>query len=134
MIIHHIGLVVKNIEDHFTKYFKNALGYNEISQIYNDNIIGVRVAFVNLNNLINIELVEPLNSDSPVSNYLQKRGQTLHHLCFEVNNLETECERLRDNNYFITMPPTPAVAFGGRKVAFLMSKDENYLIELLQEK
>ncbi|MEW6195429.1 MAG: VOC family protein [Bacteroidota bacterium] len=133
MIIHHVGLIVKNIEKHYSKFFMDTLGYKEISQIYNDYNIGVRVAFINLNNKIYLELVEPLKENSPVSNYLQKFGQSLHHLCFEVDNLEIECERLRNNNYFITMPPTPAVAFEGRKVAFLMSKDENYLIELLQK-
>lgn len=133
MIIHHIGLVVNNIENHFTKYFRDALGYDTISRTYIDNNIGVKVAFVNLNDKVLLELVEPLDENSPVSNYLKKRGQTLHHLCFEVENIENEIAHLRNNNYLITMPPTPAEAFEGRKVAFLISKDENYLIELLQQ-
>jgi methylmalonyl-CoA/ethylmalonyl-CoA epimerase len=134
MVIHHIGLIVNNIEEHYTKYFRNALGYTGISQTYKDEKIGVRVAFINMNDKIYLEFVEPLNDKSPVYNFLQKRGQSLHHLCFEVENIETECVRLREKNYFITMSPTPAVAFNGRRVAFLMSKEENFLIELLEEK
>jgi methylmalonyl-CoA/ethylmalonyl-CoA epimerase len=133
MIIHHIGMVVKNIEEHFQKHFKDALGYEDISQTYNDEKIGVRVAFINMNDKIYLELVQPIDEKSPVYNFLQKRGQTLHHLCFEVDNIEIKCNELRNKNYMVTMPPTPAVAFGGRNVAFLMSKDENYLIELVQQ-
>jgi methylmalonyl-CoA/ethylmalonyl-CoA epimerase len=134
MVIHHIGLVVKNIEEHYEKYFHNSLGYDNLSQIFIDEKIGVKVAFINMNDKIFLEFVEPLNENSPVNNYLRKHGQTLHHLCFEVENLEAECELLRDKNYLITMPPTPAVAFGGRRVVFLMAKEEDFLIELLETK
>jgi methylmalonyl-CoA/ethylmalonyl-CoA epimerase len=133
MIIHHIGLVVKDIESHYRQYFHDALGYQEISPVYRDETIGVLVAFINMNDKIFLELVQPISDKSPVQNFLQKRGQTLHHLCFEVDDITKECEHLRNNNYMITMQPTPAVAFNGRNVAFLMSKDENYLIELLQK-
>lgn len=133
MVIHHIGVVVRNIEGHFQKYFCDALGYQEISETYRDETIGVFVAFINMNDKIYLELVQPIDDKSPVYNYLQKRGQSLHHLCFEVDDINAECERLRSKNYMVTFPPTPAVAFRGRNVAFLMSKDENYLIELLQK-
>lgn len=132
MTIHHVGMVVKNIDEHYGKYYRDALGFEEISETYVDETIGVKVAFINLNDKIYLELVEPLNDNSPVRNYLNKKGQTLHHLCFEVNDIMQECERLRNMNYMITMGPTPAKAFNGRSVAFLMSKDENFLIELLQ--
>lgn len=134
MKIHHIGLVVKNINRHYEDYYKKALGYNELSEIYKDERLGVYVAFINLNNKIYLELVQPIDKNSPVNNFLEKRGQTLHHLCFEVGNLNNECERLRKHNYFITMEPAPAKAFNGRNVAFLMSKDENHLIELLEKR
>ncbi len=133
MEIHHIGLVVNDIKLHYENYYKNALGYNEISEIFRDDKIGVYVAFINLNNKIYLELVQPLDENSPVYNFLKKRGQTLHHLCFMVENINDECNRLREHNYFITMQPIPAKAFNGRKVAFLMSKDENHLIELLEK-
>lgn len=134
MIIHHIGMVVKDINHHYQKYFKEALGFDEISQTFTDEKIGVKVAFINMNNKIFLELVQPIDEKSPVFNFLQKRGQTLHHLCFEVDNVESMCNELRNKNYMITMPPTPAVAFEGRSVAFLISADENYLIELVQKK
>jgi methylmalonyl-CoA/ethylmalonyl-CoA epimerase len=134
MIIHHIGLVVNNIEEHFRKYFCDALGYKEIGQTFVDTRIGVAVAFINLNDKIFLELVQPLDDKSPVQGYLKKRGQTLHHLCFEVEKIDEECERLRSKDYMITMQPTPAVAFNNRRVAFLISRDEDYLIELLEQK
>lgn len=133
MIVHHIGLVVKNIEEHYNRYYYSALGFNEISKIFVDKIIGVKVAFINLNNKIYLELIEPIDNSSPVFNFLQKRGSSLHHLCFEVENIHYECERLREFNYLVTLSPTPAVAFDNRKIAFLMSKEENFLIELLEK-
>jgi methylmalonyl-CoA/ethylmalonyl-CoA epimerase len=133
MEIHHIGMVVKDINEHYTKYFGKALKCGELSQIYKDEKIGVNVAFVNLNNKIYLEFVEPLNDKSPVHNFLQKRGQSLHHLCFEVDDIEAECSNMQKESYFVTMSPTPAVAFNGRKVAFLLSKEANYLIELLEK-
>jgi methylmalonyl-CoA/ethylmalonyl-CoA epimerase len=134
MVIHHIGLVVKNIEEHYEKYFRDSLGYDNLSQIYIDDKIGVKVAFINMNDKIFLEFVEPLDEKSPVNNYLKKRGQTLHHLCFEVEDIEVECANLRGKNYLITMPPTPAIAFDGRRVVFLMAKEEDFLIELLETK
>jgi len=134
MIIHHVGLVVNNIEEHFKKYFCEALGYTEIGPIYKDENIGVYVAFINMNDKIYLELVQPIDIQSPVSNYLKKFGQTLHHLCFEVEDIDAECSRLRGLKYMVTMQPIPAVAFKGKRVAFLMSKEENYLIELLEQK
>ena len=132
MIIHHVGLVVKNIREHYEKYYRDALGFKDMSEIYTDKNIGVKVAFINMNNKIYLELIEPLDEKSPVQNFLTKRGQTLHHLCFETNDIQNECDRLRESDYLITMQPTPAAAFNGRNVAFLMAKDENFLIELLQ--
>jgi len=133
MKIHHIGMVVNNIEAHYKAYYKNVLGYEGLSEIYKDEKIGVSVAFLNLNDKIYLEFVQPLNENSPVSNFLKKRGQTLHHLCFEVDDIYAECERLRNNNYMVTMQPVEAAAFNGKKVAFLMCKDENHLIELLEK-
>lgn len=132
MVIHHVGLVVKNIHDHFKKHIHSALQFHELSQIIKDENLGVEVAFVNMNNRILLELVRPINDHSPVFNFLKKYGQTLHHICFEVTDIEKECERMRACGYMITAGPTPAAAFEGRKVAFLMAKEENYLIELLQ--
>lgn len=132
MKIHHIGMVVNNIVLHYETYYKNVLGYNDLSEIYIDDKIGVSVAFLNLNDKIYLEFVQPLNEYSPVSNFLKKRGQTLHHLCFEVDDIDAECERFRNNNYMVTMKPVEAVAFKGKRVAFLMCKDENHLIELLE--
>ena len=134
MVIHHIGLVVNNIDEHYQKYFKNALGFSEISETFCDETIGVFIAFINMNDKVILELIQPIDDNSMVANFLQKHGQSLHHLCFEVEDINSKCEQLRNTNYLVTMPPTPAAAFNGRKVAFLMSKAENYFIELLEKK
>lgn len=134
MEIHHIGLVVHNIREHYTKYFSSIFNEADLSKIYEDTKLGVNVALVNLNGRINLEFIEPTSPNSPVYNFLHKYGQSLHHLCFEVEDIEKECEILQKGAYIMTVPPTPADAFNGRKVAFLISKEAGYLIELLEKK
>lgn len=133
MKIHHVGMVVNNIKAHYESYYKKVLGYEGLSEIFADEKIGVSVAFLNLNDKIFLEFVQPLGENSPVANYLKKKGQTLHHLCFEVDDIDAECEKFRNNNYMIVMKPVEAVAFKGKRVAFLMCKDENHIIELLEK-
>ena len=61
------------------------------------------------------------------------RGGGLHHLCYLVEDLETSLTRLRAKGCLITSPPKPAVAFEGRRVAFLVTR-ERQLVELLEHR
>jgi methylmalonyl-CoA/ethylmalonyl-CoA epimerase len=77
-----------------------------------------------------IELVEPAGPESPVSRIL-KRGGGLHHLCYEVENLESHLEFCRSVGMTIMRKPVPAVAFGGRRIAWVLAK-RRLLIEYLE--
>lgn len=79
-----------------------------------------------------IELVAPVGEDSPVRSFLA-RGGGLHHLCYEVQHLESQLEVSCSQGGKLVRPPTPAVAFDGRRIAWIYSK-ERLLIEYLEAK
>ena len=80
-----------------------------------------------------IELVEPLGDDSPVQRFLQANGGGLHHLCYEVADLEQELADFRSRGAIIAKRPQPAVAFGGRRIAWVITA-EKLLVELLEQR
>jgi len=128
---HHVGFVVKSIQDSvggFTSLFNAAWD----GKIFYDPNQEVRVAFLPGPNSADplIELVEPVGERSPVYVFL-KRGGGLHHLCYQVGDLEGQLEKSRAAGAVITRPPLPAVAFGGRRIAWVFTRNK-LLIEYLE--
>jgi methylmalonyl-CoA/ethylmalonyl-CoA epimerase len=111
---HHCGLAVSSIEKALPGIM-HVSGCSEPPVIYEDPIQRVRVAFVG-----ELELVEPCGEDSPVAEVVRKGGG-LYHVCYEVDNLESAIERARAERCLLISEPQPAVAFAGRRIAFLMT-------------
>lgn len=126
-----MGVVVKKIEKAASLY-EELLGCRRISKIAIDKNQGVRILFVSTGGSVALELLEPLSAHSPVNDFLNKGGK-FHHLCYEVDNIETTLERTRKKGALIVRPPVPAVAFGGRRIAWIFTPDES-LIEFLERK
>lgn len=126
---HHIGIATKNIQITANIYI-NA-GYNQ-SQIYNDRIQNVSVSFLTKTNNPMIELVEPINLDSPINSILSNNGTIPYHLCYEVNDIFESIINLKALKYIAISKPVTAVAFENRKICFLYNKDIG-LIELLEK-
>jgi len=100
--------------------------------IFSDPLQQVRVTFLTLlPGEAQLELVEPIDQHSPVAAFLQNKGQGLHHLCFEVVDLEKTVSSMRSKGVLLAKPPKPAVAFAGRRIAWLLTR-ERLLIELLE--
>ena len=76
------------------------------------------------------ELVEPASEASPVSNFL-KKGGGLHHVCYEIDDLESGLREARGVGLVIVSAPASAVAFDGRRIAWVCSK-KRLLMELLE--
>jgi len=96
---------------------------------WDDEIQGVRVAFVDLSGAP-IELIEPLSETSPVSGALSC-GRPLVHVCFEVSSLAASIGVAGQHGFHLLGTPTPAAAFGGRRIAGMYSKTWG-LVELLE--
>jgi methylmalonyl-CoA/ethylmalonyl-CoA epimerase len=128
--LHHVGFVVANIERSVTGFI-NSLGMSWDGAIYEDPVQKVRVAFLATGpTCAQIELVEPAGDDSPVNRFLAKGGGQ-HHLCYEVNDIERALDELKSRKASVVQQPCPAVAFDGRRIAWLITR-EKLVVELLE--
>lgn len=129
--IEHLGIAVANIEESL-RVFETLLGTKcyKIEEVESE---GVKTAFLQVGES-KIELLEATNPDSPIAKYLEKRGQGIHHIAFEVDNIQTEIERLL-NEGFVLIHESPKNGADNKLIAFLHPKStEGILIELCQEK
>ena len=130
-ILHHLGFVVSSISA-TAEDFAFSVSARWDGEIIHDPQQRVRVAFfvpANPQNPV-FELVEPASEASPVNNFL-KKGGGLHHVCYEVDDLESGLRDARSVGFAVASDPTPAVAFGGRRIAWICSK-KRLLVELLE--
>jgi len=131
--LHHIGCVVDSIEQRIESY-RLSLGAVSVSQIFEDPIQRSRVAFLDLPTpgLVQFELVQPAGPDSPVTRFLEKGGG-LHHLCYEVDDLGEQIQWMKSQRATLLRSPKPAVAFGGRHIAWMRTPDA-LLVEYLERR
>ena len=103
-----------------------------VSEIIEDPIQRVRAVFLALppGGAVQFELVEPVGADSPVASWLAKGGR-LHHLCFEVDDLDRYIAQVRALKVNLVRGPQPAVAFNGRRIAWMLTR-ERLLVEYLE--
>ena len=132
MKLHHIGIVVKNIQ--------KSLG--ELNQYLNfesttvPSLVGsqkVNICFLKTNNVF-LELIEPAQENSPISDFVKKKGG-FHHLCFEVDDIHIELERMKKNGARVIVDVVSG--FENRLTAFVMLDMKNTncnLIELAEKK
>jgi len=129
--LHHIGFVVSSIEQAMPGFVRSMMA--ESGRSFEDPLQKAKVAFLTTRaGDAQIELVEPLGDDSPVQRFLQQAGGGLHHLCYEVADLEQELADFRSRGAVIAKRPKPAVAFGGRRIAWVITR-EKLLVELLEQ-
>ena len=130
--LHHIGLVVQNINESLGE-IANFLSFESTSL---PTIIGsqkVNICFLKTNNVY-IELIEPTEENSPITNFA-KEGGGFHHLCFEVDDIQHEIDRMVKNGAHLVVAPVKG--FEDRLLAFLMlnlKKTKCKLIELIETK
>jgi methylmalonyl-CoA/ethylmalonyl-CoA epimerase len=129
--MHHIGFVVEQIAQSMEGFVRGLSGVWD-GKVFADPHQGVKVAFVSTPlGLPQIELVEPDGEHSPVRKFLNEKGGGLHHVCYEVSGLEREIVEMRARGALLVRRPTPAVAFEGRRVAWVLTQ-EKLLMELLE--
>ena len=129
---HHVGYVVRSIRE-AAPGFTGSLALEWDGRVIHDPQQTVCVSFFHPRTagIPAIELVEPAGSGSAVQQFLE-RGGGLHHVCFEVDSLDRQLERTRANRDVIVRAPTPAVAFEGRRIAWVYTKNK-LLVEYLEK-
>ena len=129
MVLDHIGLVVKSIEngiEHWEKVFE----YRKMTDVVINSRQKVKVVFLCKENSLTVKLIEPTDENSAVYKFAMKGGG-LHHICFKCNDMNKELERLSEMGLRILTPPQPGEAFGNENIAFIYAK-HGLNIELIE--
>jgi len=128
--IEHIGIAVKDIKAAGKLY--EMLLNTTIYKIEDVESEGVKTAFLQTGPN-KIELLEATSKDSPVHKFIEKRGEGIHHVAFEVKDIEAEMKRLKDEG-FILLNDRPKPGADNKLVCFIHPKSTNgVLIELCQD-
>jgi len=127
--IHHVGVAVERLDEAVALY-ESAFGMTRGLRAALPER-GVEVQFLHLPGST-VELLAPLGDDSPVARFLARRGPGMHHLCYEVDNIEEALSRLTASGVE-PIDPVPRPGAEGKLVAFLQPKSTaGVLIELQQ--
>jgi methylmalonyl-CoA/ethylmalonyl-CoA epimerase len=130
--LHHMGFVVADIANAMPAFVRSMAAEWD-GKIFEDPLQKAKVAFMTTRpGDAQIELVQPVGETSPVQRFLHQGGG-MHHLCYEVADLEAELAAFRSRGAAIASRPKPAVAFGGRRIAWVITS-EKFLVELLEER
>ena len=128
--IEHIGIAVKNMEEANATY--RAL--LDVEPYKSEEVAseGVITSFFQVGDS-KIELLAATNNDSPVAKFLEKRGEGIHHIAFDVEDIVAEIERLEEKG-FVLINKVPKMGADNKLVAFLHPKSSNgVLVELCQD-
>ncbi len=126
--INHVAIAVKDIEAALD-FWESKLGL-KLDYIEEVPSEASRVAFIPIGDSL-IELVQPTRDDTGMAAYLEKRGEGMHHLCVEVQNIDETFNRLKEQG--VRLINTEPQVLPGRKMAFIHPKAANgVLVELYE--
>lgn len=129
MKIDHIGYAVKNIEKAREAF--ETLGF-VFDALYNDTDRNIYIQFGE-NDGYCVELISPNGEGtSPVDYFLSKIGATPYHICYKSDCIEDDIKELEKKRFKVTVPLARAIAFGGKRVVFMMHKTLG-MIEIVEE-
>lgn len=127
--LEHIGIAVKSLETSeplFEKLLHNAPYKREV--VEDQHVI---TSFYQAGDS-KIELLEAITPDSPIAKFIEKRGEGLHHIAFEVEDIRAEMQRLKGEGFQL-LQEEPAVGADNKWVCFIHPKSANgVLIEICQ--
>jgi methylmalonyl-CoA/ethylmalonyl-CoA epimerase len=128
--IEHLGIAVKNLTDS-NELFQKLLGVPSYKQ---EEVAseGVITSFFKIGES-KIELLQATHEESPIAKFIKKKGEGIHHIAFDVTDIEIEIKRLKEEG-FILLNETPKKGADNKIIAFLHPKSTNgVLIEICQE-
>ena len=128
--LEHIGIAVKNLE-RASKLFGNLIGkqHYKIEEVESE---GVRTSFFEIGG-VKIELLEATRPDSPIAKFIEKKGEGIHHLAFEVKNIAQSIERYQKDGFQLINTEAKKGA-DNKMIAFLHPKStQGVLVELCSE-
>ena len=128
--IEHIGIAVSNLQtagDIYQKLLNTSVYKTE--EVSSE---GVKTAFL-MNGPNKIELLEATNPDSPIAKFIAQKGEGIHHIAFDVDDIRAEMKRLKGEG-FMLLNEEPKCGADNKLVCFVHPKSANgVLVELCQE-
>lgn len=130
--LRHVGMAVPALGP-TTELLGQLLGYRVVSGPFQDPVQRVEVSFLAAGerDVAEIELISPAGEGSPVRGLLGKGGASAYHLCFETADMDGALQHARALGCMVVSGPVPAVAFGGRQIAWL-STPTRQMFELVE--
>lgn len=127
--IHHIGIAVSNLDEALGRY-KNQLGFQfEAREIVESENVDVAIFLIGESR---IELLQSIEPGSVISKFIEKRGDGVHHIAMEVDDIEQSLEELKNAGAPV-IDDRPRIGAGGHKVAFVHPKGAaGVLLELIE--
>jgi methylmalonyl-CoA/ethylmalonyl-CoA epimerase len=120
MIIDHICFAVKNLEEGIA-YWEKVFGYRQMTGMVVNSLQKVKVVFMRKNDSLTIKLIEPLEDNISLINFVN-RGGGFHHLCFKCDNIDSELKDLKGKGLISLVPPQPGEAFNNHNIAFVLAR------------
>lgn len=128
--IEHIGIAVKDLEQS-NKLYAKLLGVKHYKTEF-VNSESVKTSFFKIGES-KIELLQATDHESPIAKFIEKRGEGVHHLAFDVDNIEVEIKRLIKEGFEL-IHKSPKLGADNKRIAFLHPKSSGrVLIELCQD-
>lgn len=118
--IDHIGYAVRDILTTASFYMKS--GWS-MSEIYEEKVQNARIAFLKKPNMVTIELVSPLDGESPVDNILKNNGVSPYHVCYVVDDIMQSVEELYEDGFKPLFMPVESVAMDNRMICYMYHLD-----------
>ncbi len=128
MKLDHIGIAVKDLEEAIDLYRKLGFDITELEEIPEQK---VRVAMIPVGES-KIELIEATSEDSVIAKFVEKRGEGIHHIAVNVEDIEKTLKNIKEKNLKL-IDETPKIGAGGKKVAFVHPKStKGVLLEFVE--
>jgi methylmalonyl-CoA/ethylmalonyl-CoA epimerase len=126
--IEHIGLAVKDIEE-AAKLYEDVFGCH-ISEVIDVPDRKLKIAFIDISGT-KLELLMGTDDESTISKFIEKKGEGIHHVCFEVEDVEKAAAQLQEKG--IELVDKPRMGAEGKKIVFIKPKSTHgVLIELAE--
>ena len=127
--IDHVGYLTGDILSTAKAFEK--LGY-QMGEIVDDDTQRTRICFLTKPDEVRVELVEPYEDNKTMLKMLAKRGVTPYHICYEVDDVDSEYEQLIQEDWTALFKPVAAPAFGNRKICYFWNSEIGF-IELVNK-
>ncbi|MCA1926992.1 MAG: methylmalonyl-CoA epimerase [Calditerrivibrio sp.] len=126
--IDHVGIAVKSLEDALKFYGSIGIKPYHFEEVESQK---VRVAFIKVGES-NIELLEPTSIESPIAKFIEKKGEGIHHIAYEVENIRESLNMLKESGCQL-IDSEPKVGAHEKLIAFVHPKSTNGVLTELSQ-